>query len=519
MTHLRWSALFAAFALGSLALADKPITITILHSNDMHAHADATMIQKKPYGGYARQATLINQIRAKEKNVVLLNAGDTFQGTLYFNVYEGLADLAYMNWIKYDAMCLGNHEFDRGPSTLSAFVKGATFPVLCSNLDFSKEPALNGLVQPSTVLTVGGQKVGVVGAVTPDLFDISAPGDNIKMMEIRSSVQGAVDSLTKQGVNKIILLTHIGYQEDRALVKQLKDVDVVVGGHSHTPLGTPAIPGWPQPGGPYPTMARDSTGRDVPVVQGWEWAKVLGQLKVEFDGNGKLVRVVQAEAKPVDENVPEDKGVVSLLSALMKPIASMQNAVIGDAPSGVDRRGQGRHDNPMASVVADAMLAATAKNQAVAALVNSGGVRAPLDAGPITYGEAISVQPFNNVLTVMELSGSELKQVLEDGVADASKLGGLLNPSAGTSYRIDLSKPTNSRISDVVIAGSPLDLSKTYRVTFLNFTATGGDAHVTLKNSKAPRIETGLVDVDALVDYIKAHKPLVSPSEPRVKGA
>ena len=519
MTCLRWPTFCALIALGSLALADKPITLTIIHSNDMHAHADATMIQKKPYGGYARQATLINQLRAKEKNVLLLNAGDTFQGTLYFNVYEGLADLAYMNWIKYDAMCLGNHEFDRGPSTLANFVKGANFPVLCSNLDFSKEPALNGLVQPSTVLTVGGEKVGVVGAVTPDLFDISAPGENIKMTEIRSSVQTAVDGLTKQGINKIILLTHIGYREDQALVKQLKDVDVVVGGHSHTPLGTPSIPGWPQPGGPYPTIAKDSTGRDVPVVQGWEWAKVLGELKVEFDANGKVVRIVEAKAFPVDETVPEDKGVASLLAALMKPIASMQNSVIGDTPSGVDRRGQGRHDNPMASVVADALLASTAKNQSVAAFINAGGVRGAFDAGPITYGEAISVSPFNNTLTVMELPGSELKQVLEDGVADASKLGGLLYPSAGSSYKLDLSKPTNGRVSEVVIAGAPLNLSKTYRVTFLNFTATGGDAHVTLKNSKSPRVETGMLDIDALVDYVKAHKPLISPGQSRVTGS
>src|SRR5690242_12879738 len=124
-------ALLGCLLLTAIASADKPIVVTFLHSNDMHAHVEGASIQKKLYGGYARQATLIKRLRASEPNVVLLNAGDTFQGTLYFNVYEGLADLAYMNAVGYDAMTLGNHEFDRGPVTLSNFVKRASFPVLC----------------------------------------------------------------------------------------------------------------------------------------------------------------------------------------------------------------------------------------------------------------------------------------------------------------------------------------------------------------------------------------------------
>ncbi|HWA83700.1 MAG TPA: 5'-nucleotidase, partial [Fimbriimonadaceae bacterium] len=179
----------------------------------------------------------------------------------------------------------------------------------------------------------------------------------------------------------------------------------------------------------------------------------------------------------------------------------------------------GRRESPMANVIADAMLAATAKSGSVAAFVNSGGVRSALEAGPITYGEAISVQPFNNTLTVMDLTGAELKAALEEGVPDRDKTGGLLNPSHGTSYKIDFAQPAGSHISDVMVAGAPLDPAKTYRVTFLNFTANGGDAHVVLKNSTGKRTDTGLLDIDALVDYLKGHSPVNSTIEGRVVEA
>lgn len=516
MFNLKRAFVVGLFALGSLAAADKPITITFLHSNDMHAHVEGAVIRGKPFGGYARQATVIERIRAKEPNVVLLNAGDTFQGTLYFNVYEGLADLAYMNAVHYDAACLGNHEFDRGPATLANFVKRANFPILCANLDFSKEPALNGLVQPSTVLNVGGEKVGVVGAETPDVFDISNPGSNISLKDLRTSVQAAVDDLTKQGINKIVLVTHIGYNVDQQLVLQLHDVDLVVGGHSHTPLGTPDLPGWPTPQGPYPTVVKDSVGQPIPIVQCWEWSKVFGDIKLQFDANGKVVKVVEAKPIVVDESIPEDKSIVSLIAALQKPIAALQNEPIGRTETGLPRTTGTPGENPMAFVVADSMLASTAKTGSVAAFVNLGGVRSNLEPGTITYGEAITVQPFNNTLTVMDLTGVELKGALEEGVADTDKLGGLLNPSHGTSYKIDFSKPAGSRVSDLIVAGSAVDTSKTYRVTFLNFTANGGDAHVVLKNSKGKRVETGLLDIDALVDYVKSHSPLNKTTEQRV---
>lgn len=496
----------------SLAAADRPITITIVHSNDLHAHVQPTAIRGVKYGGYARLATLIRETRKQDKNVVLLNGGDVFQGTMYFNVYEGLADLAFMNAVGYDASCVGNHEFDRGPATLATFCSLAQFPILSANLDVTTEPALTKWVFPSTVLKVGGEKVGIVGCTTPDLPTISSIGPNVKMKDLRDSVQSEVDQLTKEGVNKIIVLSHTGYAEEKQLASQLHDVDVLVGGHSHTPLGTPDIPGWRKADGPYPTHVNDSKGHDVLVVQSYEWGKVLGKLKLDFDSAGHVTKVEEAAPIVVDEKIPEDLQVKELMAAFEKPILAKQNERVGETFVAVPKEALPSGESLMANVIADAMLEGTKKQGSVVAFVNSGGVRSSLEKGPITYGNAISVQPFNNTLTLLELTGSELLAALNQGVGT----GGELNPSGGSSYHIDKSQPKGSQVSNVVISGSPLDPSKTYVVTFLTFTSNGGDAHEVLKAAKGVRRDTGLLDIDTLLDYLKAHSPIEPKAENRI---
>lgn len=507
---MRPLAFLAALAAVGTVAADAPITITILHSNDLHAHIQPVSIAKKSYGGYARQATLIKRFRAGDKNVIVLSAGDTFQGTLFFNVYEGLADAAILNTMGYDAACVGNHEFDHGPSALEAFVKSVNFPLICANLDFSKEPTLAGLIQPSTVLKVGGEKVGLVGAITPDVINISSPGPNISLKDLTASVQAAVDGLTAQHINKILLITHVGYREEMDLASHLHNVAAIIGGHSHTPLGTPALPGWPAAQGPYPTIVKDATGRPVYIVQCWEWGKVFGRFKLSFDADGHVTKCFDAAPIVVDDSIPEDPVVKSEVTAFEQPLKALQNQAIGTTVAAITKEGAGA--NLMSQVIADAMLETGAKQGCVAAFVNSGGVRAPLEEGKITYGESITVQPFNNTLVLLSVTGAELKAALEEGIGT----GGMMLPSRGTSYHVDRSQPKGSQVSDVIVAGEPLDPVKTYVIGLPNFTANGGDAHVVLKNCAGKRVDTGLVDIDSLVDYIKRHSPLDVKDEQRI---
>jgi len=493
------------------------VTVTILHTNDLHAHVEPVAYRGGELGGYARHAALVARFRASDPNPVLLCAGDTFQGTLAFNVYEGLADLAIMNVMGYQAMTLGNHEFDRGPAVLARFAALARFPLLAANLDLADEPSLAGVVKPSAVLEVGGERLGIVGAVPPDLQSISSPGPTVRLLDLESSVQAAVDALTAAGVDKVILLSHLGYRDDLALAPRLRGVDVIVGGHSHTLLG--AVPHLPQPAGEYPTVVQDRDGHTVLVVQAWEWGKVLGRIQVSFDEAGRVAGWDQAGPVPVDASVPEDPTVKSLVAAFERPLAAARDRVVGHTAGGIARtRVTARHaESPMANVVADAMLAATAAAGSVAAFVNIGGVRAGIEPGPITYGQAVTVQPFANTLVQIDLTGAELKEILEETLGNLpGSAAGLLCPSRGTSYVIDLAKPAGQRVRDLVVAGLPVAADARYRITVPSFIAAGGDGHARVAQLAGRRYDTGLVDVDALVEYLKANDPTEGRLEGRV---
>lgn len=488
--------------------------LTVLHTNDLHAHLEPVKIRGKEYGGYARQATLIERFRKTDKNVVLLNGGDTFQGTLFFNVFEGLADAVFMNAVRYDAMAVGNHEFDRGPAALGEFCKWANFPVLAANLELKDEPALVSQVEPYTILKVGGQSIGVVGAVTPDLPDISAIGPNVKMKEVMESVETAVRALESKGVNKIILVSHCGYGLEKAFAEQVKGLDAIVGGHSHSLLcsaGVTLPDGFPRPLGDYPTVVKRADGSTCLVVQAWEWGKVLGRIKIEFDSGGRVKSWKDAKPIVVDETVPEHPEIASLVAAFRKPISAAMSEKIGSTTKGLPR------DGTMQEVIADAMLMATKSSGSIAAFINVGGVRSAIEPGDITLGKANEVQPFRNTLMLMDLTGQQLKDALETPYVGEDPSGGVLWPSSGTSYSVDMSRPAGSRIYDVVVAGTPLDLTKTYRLTFNNFTAGGGDAHVVLKNSTGYRYDTGLLDIDAFVEYLKSRKPFDHVRENRIR--
>ena len=501
MSWRRWIrvlSLGALVSVGPVGWADD-FTFTILHTNDLHSHCDPTTVQGKSVGGYARQATALVELRENSVNPILLNGGDTFQGTLFFNVYEGLSDLAFMNLVGYDAMCAGNHEFDKGVEPFANFIRMARFPVLAANLDLTDEPALRDLIEPSVVIDVAGEKVGIVGAVTPDLPNISSPGPNVRMKDYIPSVQRAVDELTSQGVNKIIMLTHCGFDFDQSAAMKIRGVDVVVGGHSHTLLGQVDIPEFNGSRGQYPTTVRDAAGQDVLVVQAWEWGKAIGQLELTFNEQGTVIAHNGAPVL-IDDRFPEDPYVKAMFEAFRKPIESLQTQEIAVLETDLPRS---RNNNLMGFVVADAVLEATKMQGSVAAFWNAGGVRTDLKAGPITYGNLIEVCPFNNSLVVLDLKGLELLGALEQGFGT----GGTLIPSKGFSYAYDGEKAEGSRVS-ATLNGEAVDPEKTYRLTFSSFTSSGGDSHFILRDAPGRRVDTGFLDIDALVTYFKANSPV-----------
>jgi 5'-nucleotidase/UDP-sugar diphosphatase len=493
---MRSTAILLGLLSATVAVAQKPLTLTVLHTNDLHAHIEPTAIKGKTYGGYARHATIIKQTRQKEKNVLLLNAGDVFQGTLYFNLYDGLADLTILNALGYQAQTIGNHEFDRGDLALVEYAKRAKFPLLGCNLDMTAYPSLRPWIKPSTVINVGGQKVGIVGVITDDLPNLTTLGTALKAGPHIESTQAAVDQLTKQGVNKIIVMSHIGYDFDQLLAKGLRDVDLIIGGHSHTPLGTPALDGWRPAMGGFPTLVKDSKGVSVPIFQAWEWGKVMGKLKLEFDAAGRLSKIAEATPIVVDQSIPEDPEIAALVDAFRKPIEAMGNTQVGTSSVALTDR------TKVGYLVADSYLMATEKLGAVAALMNPGGIRANLEAGKITYGAANAICPFRNTLVVAEMTGEQVSKLLND-----SK--GNLIPSKGFTFAL-----AGGGVRDIKIGGEPIDPAKLYKVTVNNFMAGGGDGLATLKDAK--KTDTGLIDLDAFVEFLKANSPIPEQNEIRV---
>jgi 5'-nucleotidase len=483
---------FLAVMLTALAIpgfADSnPLSLSLIHVNDTHAKLESAYGELKvdidqnlkgkrtfvELGGFSRLWTAVEQIRAEKPAALFLHAGDVFQGTLYFTQFSGAADRDFLNAMKLDAMTLGNHEFDKGPGTLAAFAKGAQFPIVACNLDLSAEPALAALVKPYVVKKIGGADVALVGVATPETPYISSPGPTVKFLDPAASINKVVAELEGKGVNKIVVLSHLGYEVDKALAPKVSGVDVIIGGHSHSLLGPMASLGLKSLGD-YPTVAKNAQGDNLLVVTSWQWANAVGVLDVEFDGAGKIVsfkgtpkllagkdlfriydlpgadgkmkRVEFARgadgkfsAKEYDGKAyaaePPAETKASYLAAFDKMVSSFQadsRFIFVDAkPEGlaklktysasVDALKKKVASNAAEElkrfnnqgpgpIIADSMIW---KTGADIAIMNPGGVRVDLVAGDVSVAQVYELQPFANTLMTMDLSGAEVVKVLED---------------------------------------------------------------------------------------------------------
>ena len=495
--------------------------LNILHINDFHSRIesinkfDSTCSAEEEgknecFGGAARLKTAIDQRRQalSGKNVLLLNAGDNFQGSLFYTTYKGAAEAEFLNLMKFDAMTVGNHEFDDSEDGLATFLDKVQFPVVTANVKATAASKLGDRIKPSLVLDVGGQKIGIVGAVTNDTPELSSPGPNVTIADDVQSITTAVQDLKGQGVNKIIALTHVGYPRDLALIAKIPDVDVVVGGHSHSLLSNTD----PKAEGPYPTMVDNPGGYKVPVVQAASYSKYLGDLVVNFDDNG-VVKDAKGDPILIDSTFTPDAAVVARVAELAKPIEELRKKVIGssEGPIEGDRKVCRVKECSMGNLVADAILDRT-RNQGVAiAVQNGGGLRASIDGGEVTQGEVITVLPFQNTLATFQLKGEDVVKALENGVSQVDQGAGRFPQVAGLKFTFDQSKPVGSRVSDVQVKDGdnfvPIDNAKTYGVATNNFMRAGGDGYSIFSTAGQNAYDYGPDLADVTAEYVAAHSP------------
>ena len=383
--------------------------LTIMHTNDVHAEHEPG---RSGDGGAARQATVVRQIRDEVANHLLLDGGDRFTGTLFHIQWLGQDSAQIMNMIGYDAMTLGNHEFDNGDEVLAAFVDALEFPVVTANVDFSDSPLLAGKIEPMVTLEVGDGSVGIIGLVTPESEILSSPGPELVFeYDLVSVTQNAVDALTAAGVNKIILVTHIGYEADVEVAQQVSGVDVVVGGHTNTFLSNT----YNGAQGEYPTVLASASGEPVLVVQASTKTRYLGRLDVEFDGGGVLSDW-DGDAILLSRYITPAPDVSDLVAGLAEPINELRSRVVGESAIVLEgNRSVCRVEEcNLGNFIADALREETG---AQIAYMNGGGIRSGIDAGEITMGEILTVQPFGNVTSTFGLSGADVIAMLENSVS------------------------------------------------------------------------------------------------------
>ena len=506
--------------------APEPYKLTILHTSENHGHWEAVEISKVSQGGIARRATLVNKLRAEVANTLLLDSGDISQGTLYFTQYRGSEGRDLYNLLGYDAVVMGNHDFDVGPKLLADnFLSGAKYSVVLANVDFSAEPLLAGRIPAAITKTIGGEKVGIFGLVTNEIVVTSSPGPNVKMKDTSQSAKEAVAELSRQGVNKIILLSHLGFPTDMELAGKVDGIDVIVSGHTDTLMGDPAKidPSLGKPTSPYPAVVNSPGGSRTLIVHAFNWGRLLGRLNLVFNGRGEILSW-DGEPIFVDKNIADDPLIAQKLSELAKPLEDLKKQVIGRTTVDLDgRRATVRNqETNLGDFIADAMLWATRQDKTQIAIPNGGGIRASIKAGDISYSQVLEALPFGNRLVQFDLKGSDVVAAIENGIsdikADPEASGGRFLQVGGMKFSADLRKPVGSRITEVLVGTAeagykPLDEAAVYRVVTLDFMFNGGDGYTMFKNGQ--NVRGGDVPQEMVViDYIKAQSPV----SPKVEG-
>lgn len=597
--HLTLTAALLALG-GSLAACGgsepsfKPLELNIAHINDHHSQLDAFPASELTLdgvptqvelGGFARQTALFKSV-AGTKNLLKIHAGDANTGTLYYTFFKGKVDAQMMNTICFDAFTPGNHEFDDGDSVLKGFLDElATGTCKTSVISSNVVPATGTALAPTggtpylkpwAIKEIDGVKVGLIGlTIASKTTNSSRPLATTAFKDEVASAQQAIDDLKAQGVRHIVAITHLGYSADKALAAQLTDVDVIIGGDSHSLLGDFKAVGLSSSSGAYPTVVTNKNGETVCIGQAWEYSKAFGLMNVAFNEagavnscGGKATLVIGDQFKrkdaagawqtvsgterttllanlaanqPLVKVVTPDATAAATLKTYSDQVAAERAKPIGTTtqalclvrtPGEPTNRSSGTagcetantlaQGSDMAQVVAESFLYAA--KRADLALQNGGGVRVPLAAKALSMNDAFTVLPFTNVLLEMELTGAEVVAALEDGVGnylDKGETSGGSHPyAAGLRWDLDMSKPKGQRFGNVQVrhkssgAWTAINPTQTYVVVTNDFIASGKDGYTTLGNAyDAGRyVNTYLLYTQSFVDYVLAKGSIGRPA-------
>ncbi|KAJ1915794.1 hypothetical protein IWQ60_008323 [Tieghemiomyces parasiticus] len=540
---------------GASAKSGTTLQLRIGFTNDIHAHEDEfnfigsdcirqDFTDGTCYGGMARIKTVFDALRAGHRDTLIFDAGDQFQGTLFYSYYKGNSTSRFINGLGYDAMTIGNHEFDDGPEHLARFFSQLNFPVVCSNLDLTASPHLNQWVKPYVIYPE--YNLAILGFVTVNTKFISKPGDNVKFLDPATQVNKYIKELRAKGIQRFIALSHNGYKQDMEVaLKTEGQLAVIVGGHSHTYLSPD--PHDPDSKGPYPTKV-GINGRSTYIVQAKKFGEYVGYLDLEITEDGQAAWLA-GQPIHMTTQIPKDPYFAKQVSLWREPFDRTGGYAISQLPFDLPQQPCKTGECLLGNMVTDAMLEVGRRNhpEATIALMNSDGMRMGMRLGNVTINSLVNVLPNESYLVYLKMTGKEIRDVLVGAVTEINQVdqnpvtvfiqySGLqmeFDPTAKTvkqvyvrasggqsvtplqqlaagagTYSAGPSSPSSSSAPDSNGSGNgewvPLDEGASYNVISTDFITEGGD-HLFATPAPSTRI-TKMYNM--LYEYVKTRPKL-----------
>ncbi len=489
--------LLAAAIIG--ASATEARKLVILTTNDTHSQIlpDADNL-----GGVMRRMALIDSVRSANEDVLLIDAGDAVQGTLFFNIGGGRAEEELMNAMGYDLRILGNHEFDNGADSLATILSASKAKLLATNYDLTGS-RLDSLFDKYAIIPVADRRIGFMGInLSPRGMIAEGNYDGVRYIDAISAANATARYLKQvEGADYVVAITHIGYDPsmppgDLALARESTDIDLIIGGHTHTTVNPADSASW---------LMANSTGRLIPVTQAGKRGHNLGLITIDLPTLATDYQLLPVDSRLDNRHYPE-------IEKIIKPytigIDSLMNRRIATSAMNFDK-----DEQPLLNYVADYMV--TRGNQLAdgveLGIINKGGLRTSLPKGDITEGMIIMMMPFNNYTTVLDISGADLLATFD---VMARTAGNGVSDNVSVIY-----DPATRKCVSATIDGKPVDPNRIYRLATIDYLANGGDYMEPLRNGKVVKRSDKVLyrDIINYLEHETAGKKMRASDHRRVK--
>jgi 5'-nucleotidase/UDP-sugar diphosphatase len=457
--------------------------LVILHTNDFHGRIvsqNQKIFEKYEYevAGAEYISSIINNIRTQEKNVLLLDAGDFIAGTIYSNLSYGQSVVDFYNYLNYDAITLGNHEFDFGYEQFLNIVKNLKMSVLCANAN-----PLFKYTKPYIIINKNNLKIAVIGLLTPETEKITMPKalNNHKILDPIETLNKYKSEILSNNPDLIIALTHLGVKEDEKLAKNVDYIDLIIGGHSHTTL--------------YEPITIQNNNKNILIFQTGSYGKYIGYIKLNVNKNPKNIDLISYKLYPtINKIITPDNQITKILNKYISDSEKYATKILGQSNTTFDKNSKDVSNN-LGTLITNIMVYYTNSD---IAFYNTGGIRDILNKGNITYGQVFSILPFENMLITVKMKGKDILELLNN----------MENKKTPLKYNSSLEFKENKWL----LNGKEIQEDKEYKVATIDFLYYGGDGYTEFK--RYPVFENYGYIRDIIANYIKEHSPLNDSFEP-----